>query len=385
MHTAWKMNRVILFLVALTCCGFLQSDRARAEGWRAGVARVKITPPQLMWMAGYAARTHAADGSYADLWAKTLVLEDATGQRGVLISLDLVGMDRTLSQSICRALDERYELQRSQIAICFTHTHSGPVVGKNLEPLHYRQLDQQQQLLIDRYASQLQQHVIECVAAAIQGLRPCQLTWASGVATFAVNRRNNPAQDVPQLRADHALRGPVDHDVPVLAVRGEQGQLQAVVFGYACHATVLSDYKWSGDYPGFAAQEIESRQAGCTALFWAGCGADQNPLPRRDLELARQYGRQLADTVSQVLAGDMQKIAGPLNTAYREIPLTLAQLPTEQELRKDAASDNPYTPLVPRCCWNNSRRAALYHRLTLIPSRCGDWAKRSSSCSWVAR
>ena len=29
-------------------------------------------------------------------------------------------------------------------------------------------------------------------------------------------------------------------------------------------------------------------------MFWAGCGADQNPLPRRTVELAEKYGRQMA-------------------------------------------------------------------------------------------
>ena len=46
-----------------------------------------------------------------------------------------------------------------------------------------------------------------------------------------------------QLRAK-ALKGPYDHDVPVLAVY--QGlKLKAVVFGYACHSTVQF---FSGDF-----------------------------------------------------------------------------------------------------------------------------------------
>jgi len=63
----------------------------------------------------------------------------------------------------------------------------------------------------------------------------------------------------------------------------------AVAFGYACHATVLSIYQFSGDYPGFAQIEIEKSYPGVTALFFQGAGADQNPLPRRTIPLARQY------------------------------------------------------------------------------------------------
>lgn len=61
-----------------------------------------------------------------------------------------------------------------------------------------------------------------------------------------------------QLSAQGQLVGPVDHDVPVLSVRTAEGKLRAVVFGYACHATVLSLMDWSGDWPGFAQLEVEA-------------------------------------------------------------------------------------------------------------------------------
>ena len=118
--------------------------------------------------------------------------------------------------------------------------------------------------------------------------------------------------------------------------------MRAVLFGYACHATVLDDYRWSGDYPGFAAAELESRYDGCTALFWAGCGADQNPLPRRKLELAKKYGSQLADAVTQVLDGEMQTISGPLSVSYKEIPLAFDKLPSESDLKQMVTSSNKY-------------------------------------------
>ena len=51
--------------------------------------------------------------------------------------------------------------------------------------------------------------------------------------------------------------GPVDQDVPVLAIHGANGALRAVLVGYACHATVLNFYQISGDWPGFAQEAIE--------------------------------------------------------------------------------------------------------------------------------
>ena len=186
--------------------------------------------------------------------------------------------------------------------MCFSHTHSGPVVGKNLEPLHYRLLTAEQRQRVDEYSETLQQRILDCVQQALDDLQPCGLVWGSGTATFAVNRRNNPEDKVPELRAANQLQGPCDHDVPVLAARKPDGSWKAVVMGYACHSTVLDHYFWCGDYPGFATVDLETRHPGCTALFWAGCGADQNPLPRRTLVLAQQYGAQLAQAVAGVLS-----------------------------------------------------------------------------------
>src|SRR5207249_10316511 len=121
--------------------------------------------------------------------------------------------------------------------------------------------------------------------------------------------------ELPQLPTTAQLKGPVDHGLPVLSVRDAQGKLRAIVCGYACHATVLSFYLWSGDYPGFAQRDLEKAHPGAVAFFWAGCGGDQNPLPRRSVAQAEQYGRQLADGVNAVLTKGMAPLTGNLKAA----------------------------------------------------------------------
>ncbi|GIW94887.1 MAG: hypothetical protein KatS3mg110_2928 [Pirellulaceae bacterium] len=310
--------------------------------WRAGWSRANITPEQPMWMAGYSARDHAAEGKLTDLWAKVLVLQPPEGDPAVLITLDLVGIDRTLSERLCRAISERYGWSRAQIAICTSHTHTGPVVGGNLQAMHYRLLDDQQRRLVDLYAKQLEEKILEATAQAAAEPMGCRVQWGVGKATFAVNRRNNPESKVPELRARGRLAGPVDHDVPVLSIRDEQDRLRVVVFGYACHATVLSFYQWSGDYPGFAQMALERMFPDCQAMFFAGCGADQNPLPRRTVELAKHYGDTLAQAVADVLAAPMEELGPRLECRYQEIPLKFAQVPQRAQLEQEAQSSNRY-------------------------------------------
>ena len=83
-----------------------------ADQWQAGAAQEKITPKELMWMSGYGSRTAPAEGKADDLMARALVLEGTGKSRVVLITLDLVGIDRETSQAICKRLAEKYGLQR---------------------------------------------------------------------------------------------------------------------------------------------------------------------------------------------------------------------------------------------------------------------------------
>jgi Neutral/alkaline non-lysosomal ceramidase, N-terminal len=321
---------------------------ALAETWKAGAAKANITPRSYMWMAGYAARTKPAEAKMTDLWAKALALEDGSGKRAVLVTLDLVGIDRGLSTGIRAELAKKYGLTNAQVAINCSHTHSGPVVARNLRPMHEYSLEPAQQELIHQYADFLHATVVELVGKALADLAPAKLEWASGTTDFAVNRRNNKEAEVPMLREQGKIVGPSDHDVPVLAVKSPDGKLRAVAFGYACHATVLDGYAWSGDYPAFAQIDVEKAHPDCIALFWAGCGADQNPIPRRKSELAEKYGTMLGAAVNDLLAKPLTPIEPKLTTSYAEIPLALAKLPTRDELVTQSSSTNKYEAMRAR-------------------------------------
>lgn len=327
----------------LTLIAFIFPPNAAAQDApvrKAGVAKTIITPETPMWMSGYGGRTKPAQGKETELWAKALVLEDAKGHKAVLVTLDLVGIGRDVSTAVCKRLQDKYGLERASIILSCSHTHCGPVVGDNLRAMYF--LDAEQERLVDEYTGQLRTKIVEVVGQAIEDCRPATLSWNIGTAGFAVNRRTNKEAEVPKLIDQGQLKGPVDHDVPVLAVRDPEGKLKAVTFGYACHATVMDYLNWSGDYPGFAQIELEKAHPGAVALFWAGCGADQNPLPRRKVELARKYGKQLADSVAAVLAKKMQPVVNSWSGVYREIDLPYHEVPSREKLVMDTMSTSKY-------------------------------------------
>ncbi|MFP6882829.1 MAG: neutral/alkaline non-lysosomal ceramidase N-terminal domain-containing protein [Roseibacillus sp.] len=168
MNLPWKNGAGLLAAV------FVPFALQAGDLWQAGAGRVRITPVQKMWMAGYGSRARPAEGKVTDLWAKALVLDDGKGNRGVVVTLDLVGIDREVSGKVCARLKKEFGLERHQISLCTSHTHSGPVVGRNLAPLHYAILDAEQQELIDDYAERLPKRVSMAVKGAIDVLAPAK-------------------------------------------------------------------------------------------------------------------------------------------------------------------------------------------------------------------
>lgn len=299
------------------------------KGWKAGVARVVITPPEYMWMAGYAARDKPADGKLHDLWLKALALEDAEGNKALLITSDIIGFSRDLSQSICRKLSEMFNLERKDIILSSSHTHSGPVLNNNLYGIYPPFEDKQKEQIL-RYRKFLETQVMIAAERAVGSLAPSGISTGVGISRFAVNRRESGWEGDVLYNPD--VKGPSDHSVPVIKISDEDKRLKAIVFGYACHATSLSVNQWSGDYPGFAQIELERIFPAVTAMFFAGFGADQNPFPRGGVLQAEQYGKELAISVERVLKGDMRQITPSLTTVYEEIELGIAEPPDQQEL-----------------------------------------------------
>lgn len=254
---------------------------------------------------------------------------------------DLLGFPQSIYRHTCAALKEKYSLQPDQILLSASHTHCGPVLRGALYDVY--PLAQVQIALIEEYSADLEAKIVETVGKALADLAPARVASGQGSAGFAVNRRNNLEPDVPKLIAQGALKGPVDHSVPVLAVYLPDGKLKAVLFGYACHNTVMDFYKWSGDYAGFAQLALEWSHPGATAMFFMGCGADQNALPRHQLELAERYGNMLAAAVEETLLAPPRTLAPELQTTMEMVTLHLGPPPTEAELEKLEADKSPLT------------------------------------------
>ena len=327
-------------LLAVSLFAFAPLLPAATTGaWQAGAAREKITPAAGHWMTGYGNRDRPADGTVMELWVKALAFADPSGQRAVLLTLDLCGIPREISDHVAAELGRSHQLPRSAVMVNVSHTHCSPFIIGYARGL--RILPEDGAAKAAAYAIELKARMVRTAQAALAALAPATITWGEDQATFGFNRRENPEKDVPALRAAGQLKGPFDPRVPVLAVRSATGELRAMLVSYACHNTTLGIYQWHGDYAGAAQLELEKRHPGATVLFAIGCGADINPAPRREIAHVDQYGRDLADAADRALAKNLTRVEGKLGSAFTDVALRFERLPTEEEIREARASKQP--------------------------------------------
>ncbi|MBM3736045.1 MAG: hypothetical protein FJW39_09690 [Acidobacteria bacterium] len=310
-------------------CILLAAASAHAA-WKTGAAAVNITPKESIWMAGYAARTKPSEGVLQDIWAKALAIEDESGARSVVVTLDLVGIRKRMADDLAETVKSRHGIPRERLWFNASHTHSAPLVGDS-DTYDLGTYSEAQAPVLNRYRAFVAESILAAISKSLGKLEASTLHFEQGLAGFAVNRRRVGHREYP---------GPVDHDVPVLAAKNTQGVVTAVLFGYACHNTVLSDYVINGDYAGFAQEAIEQRFPGAVALFVQGGGADANPLPRRSVDLAKRYGVTLADAVTDVVKGKMKPVAGPLKAAFEFAEIQFAGPVSKQEWERRAAGNS---------------------------------------------
>src|SRR5579859_6544477 len=113
-------------------CAVLATATLSAADYKVGLARLIITPEQPLYLSGYANRTHASEGKVHDLWAKALAIEDSKGGRVVIVSTDLVGLPRAITDVVAARVLKDFQLDRARLVINSSHTHTGPLIRGNL-------------------------------------------------------------------------------------------------------------------------------------------------------------------------------------------------------------------------------------------------------------
>jgi hypothetical protein len=333
---------LFLFCLFLSLGSSLRAEQhpvpAVGGSMEVGVAQVDITPEGPIRLAGYGGRQTESEGVLQRLRAKALAFgSDAQGP-SILITVDLIGIPGHITAQLTERLSKKVGLDPARLAICASHTHTGPEIGNLLN--HFgKPMPPEELARIALYLDQLSPKLEQVALAALQARSPARVAWGQGEVGFAMNRRM--IENGKWVGFGVVPEGPVDHSMPLLRVTDRDGKLQAVLVNYASHGTTLVGEvnQVHGDWMGEAQRIIETNHPGAVALITIGSGADANPEPRGKMEYTTLHGKAIADEVDRLLASPLQPLTTPPTGRRKQIELPFAHVPNIQELTQQTQAE----------------------------------------------
>ena len=299
-----------------------------ADTRQVGVASVDITPEYPVRLSGYGGRRLPSTGVAQHIFAKALAIGGDEEGPAVVVTVDNCGVPASMRDEVLRRLGTKSKVSHERLAICSSHTHCAPMLIGMLPNLFGMDIPAEHLPAIERYTRELTDAIEKVALAALADRKPATLTWSVGKVGFAANRRSFPMK-------------PVDHDLPVLRATSTDGKVRAIFTSYACHCTTIGIDEIHGDWAGCAQEALQREFPGAIALTAMGCGADQNPTPRRTMELVKQYGEDLGAEAKRLVLGEMKPVNGPVKCNAKQIELAFGTLPTREEWQALAASKTP--------------------------------------------
>ncbi|HEU0039730.1 MAG TPA: neutral/alkaline non-lysosomal ceramidase N-terminal domain-containing protein, partial [Verrucomicrobiae bacterium] len=262
------------------------SSAQEASLFKAGVARVNLTPPMEMKAAlgGYGARmSKPAIGVHDAVWAKALVL--AKGERRfALVTADVLGFPPQFKAAVIERLAGE-NWRADQIMLLPSHTHT----SFDLMALHPGNTFGIPQVGV--FHNELFEHTANQLAKVIREAGGKLNPVVAGSTTVSVPDRNRNRR---HGAAEH------DTDLTVTRVDASAGRPLAVLVNWTAHPTFMDaeDMLFSGDWPGHLQRTMEALIGqGVIAMFYNGAEGDQSPTPppaaASNWERAEGYGREM--------------------------------------------------------------------------------------------
>lgn len=267
---------------------------------KAGFARIDITPPLGVTMAGYPEVRHA-DGILDPLLA-TAVAFDNGCDRAVVLSLDLVGMNMALMAQLRSQIADAAGIKMDGVFIHCTHTHTGPTVSEDADRLEPGNQE---------YMVHLRKKLQDVAVIAIQDLKPAEMFYTHGevkdvafVRRFLLKNgkyRTNPGFQCPDVEC--AMGEPDEMSSLVIIKRENAPEIGIVHF--QVHPDVIGGTKFSADFPKFVRDTYEQMVENSYCMYINGAQGDTNHVDirlgedscRGGYQRSRYMGRKIAMSV----------------------------------------------------------------------------------------
>ncbi|MBV9083720.1 MAG: neutral/alkaline non-lysosomal ceramidase N-terminal domain-containing protein [Acidobacteriaceae bacterium] len=251
---------------------FLATGPLAAGPFRAGAAKIDITPEDSQWLMGYAARQ--STGVHDRIYHRVIAVDDGMTQF-YLVSSDLCLFSPSVYHEAAERLHHEFGIEPRNFWWSVTHSHATPEVGP---PEVYKTLLGRSEHEWNRsYASFVVNALIDGVRKAREKLEPARLGIGVGLSMANINRR---AKDVDgRVSLGLNPEGPVDRQIGLLRLERLDGSPIAVVANYAMHGTVMSgaNLQISGDAPGAVSAYVEQK-VGAPVLYVNGAAGNLAPI-----------------------------------------------------------------------------------------------------------
>ena len=328
------MIRFFLMILLLVCGDVLFAQQKATRSLQVGVAKIDITPYHPIRLSGYlrmGSRKVESEGVLQPLWAKAIAIGSDQQSPSVLITVDLAGIRAQMTADIAKWLSQHTTFNPANLAICASHTHSGPDVGNSHNMYFDPTLPVDQLGRIAAYLDSLVPKLKKVALQALQNRKPSLVSWSQGSVGFALNRR--VIKNGIWVGHGKVPEGPVDHTLPLMRITDLNGNIKALFVSYACHGTTLLDdiNKTHGDWIGEAQRLIEVNHPGALALVAQGCGGDTDPDQRGKPEHATLHGQSIANEVERLLGAPMQPLTDAPVVRSKTIRLPFDHVPDVAE------------------------------------------------------
>lgn len=264
----------------------------------AGAGCADITPELGIQLAGDIGRYRPVEEIRERLYARALVLK-ADGQRCCLLTLDLLSATNPLADDLRRLVGAQLGIPRENVILHITQNHAAPSLG------HLFLVDDVPTLMPDEYPwlkggdERYDPFCIgQCMTAVEEAagcMQPIELKVGRGVdGRVASNRRfvmrDGTGKTHPALCDPNILycEGPMDPEVGVMTLTGEDGRPVASLLHHTCHPIFGYPHRYViGDWPGAWAEMMSARHGG-TAFVVNGCCGNISPTDHLDPDYYQQ-------------------------------------------------------------------------------------------------
>lgn len=318
----------------------------------AGFGMADITPQHRMRLAGFSARTGWADGANDPLLAFASYFEDGS-QRLLMVALDHLGLARSESAPLRRAIARATGVAEENVWIHCTHTHGGPEQDA-------------------RYLAALEEKLSCAAVEAIKSVEPCAFACSSAALRghWFHNRRAltsgfQPVDDTASLGAFFA-----------------GGRLRAIIYSAACHPACLGNRNmlYTADWPGFVRSAIWKKPGmeGIPVIFCQGTSGDINTgysaglfavgreASSRTYGRAKEIGESVAADLLQALPQLKPEEGAALRVACTRIGAEYYKEPHVEEFELRCASVRSFLETAKAGCYSRELTDALEIELAYL-------------------